>query len=137
MANNAPCDDGDECTGTLQDPDQCDNKACVPGDIVCPFFRGEVFAGQYFPAGSVLATNNETHVLLRWDASDSGWTTSVVHVYVSNNAPSKLAPGGFTKILTLAAPVSELLVTVPLSNTCNMDGPVYFAFHMELFSWYY
>lgn len=133
-ANTAPCDDGDECTGTVEDPDQCADMVCVSGGMVCPYFTGDVFAGQYFPAGSVVATNNETHVLLRWNAGESGWVTSVIHVYVSDEAPSSLSPGRFSKIVTLASPVSELLVTVPLPDACLMDGPVYFAFHMEAVS---
>jgi len=36
--------------------------------------------------------------------------------------------------VTLASPVSELLVTVPLPDACEMDGPIYFAFHIEAVS---
>jgi len=133
-ANTAPCDDGDECTGTVEVPDQCADFECVSGAMVCPYVTGEVFAGQFFPAGNVVMTNNETHVLLRWNAGDSGWTTNVIHVYVDTEAPSKLSPGRFTKIVTLAAPVSELLMAVPLPNACNLDGSIYFAFHIEAIS---
>merc|ERR1712137_618437 len=129
-ANNALCDDGDECTG-LNVLDQCADFECVPGDAVCPYFTGTIYASQWFPTGNIVMTNNETHALIRWDAADSGWTTKYIHIYVGTDEPAQFSPGSFpVKIDLKSSPVTSFMVAAPLPDACSLDT-VYFAVHVE------
>jgi hypothetical protein len=119
----------DECTGTLEEPDQCGDGICSPGGLVCPLQTFQVYTLQHFYAGEVVVTNDDSNFFVTWN-SNSDWVSKEFHMYISTEAPAKTAPAQFPHNFNLAQNVDSAEFVIPLPSDVGCNTKIFFAFHL-------
>lgn len=62
------CTDNDMCTGTLSNPDYCENEKCYPGAAVCPFYiKSTTIKVNNVETGRLRVSNDDEWLYLAWD----------------------------------------------------------------------